>query len=391
MDTLFPFGFPLPTAFYLALFVLTLVVHVIFMNYVLAGSAYLAWVSIFTGGMKQRQKTPTALVLRDWMPFAIGGAITAGVAPLLFVQILYKQPFYTANLLLSHRWMAILPVLIVAFYLTYLLKSRLIGRWAIGVRVLVGLGAFVCLAFIAYSWTENHVLILQGQEAWSEFYARGAMVHFEPSMIPRLAVLFFGAFPIMALLAGWQLWGANRRTRTAGARRPAPPAPPALTDSPIALVPRLTDDEAVFESRRLAAISFVGLLAAMLCGLWYLAMAGEAVRDQLMTLFALPYFILALAGLVLQALAWAATWQQGRFRPHLLVLAGAGGFLSILGAAVVREAIRLTSMDITMFYDEHAEAARVGGLVVFLIFAVINGALIAIGIRTVIRGRTATA
>ena len=388
MDTLFPFGFPLPTAFYLTLFVLTLVVHVIFMNYVLAGSAYLAWVSIFTGGMKQRQKAPTALVLRDWMPFAIGGAITAGVAPLLFVQILYKLPFYTANLLLSHRWMAILPVLIIAFYLTYLLKSRLIGRWAIGVRVLVGLGAFACLAFIAYSWTENHVLILQGRQAWADFYARGAVVHFEPSMIPRLAVLFFGAFPIMALLAGWQLWGANRRTRAAGGGRPAPPAP---SDSPITLVPRLTDDEAVFESRRLAGISFVGLLAALLCGLWYFAIAGEAVHDQLMTLFALPYFILALAGLVLQAVAWAATWQQGRFRAHLLLLAGAGGFLSILGAAVVREAIRLTSMDITMFYDEHAEAARVGGLVTFLVFAVINGVLIAVCIRTVIRGKATTA
>jgi len=120
-------------------------------------------------------------------------------------------------------------------------------------------------------------------------------------------------------------------------------------------------------------------------------MAGEAVRDQLMTLFALPYFVLALAGLVLQAVAWAATWQQGRFRAHLLLLAGAGGFLSILGAAVVREAIRLTSMDITMFYDEHAEAARVGGLVTFLVFAVINGVLIAVCIRTVIRGKATTA
>jgi hypothetical protein len=386
MNTLFPFGFPLPTAFYLTLFVLTLLVHVIFMNYVLAGSAYLAWVSLFSGGMKQRQKAPTALVLRDWMPFAIGGAITAGVAPLLFVQILYKQPFYTANLLLSHRWMMILPVLIVAFYLTYLLKTRLVGGWPAAARILVGVGAFVCLAFIAYSWTENHVLILQGQEAWADFYARGAIVHFQPSMIPRLAVLFFGAFPTMAVLVGWQLWGVNRRTGAAPSEQE-----PAPLDSPVSLVPRLSDDEAVFESRRLAAIAFAGLLAALVCGLWYFAIAGEAVRGELMTLFALPWFLLALAGLVLQATAWAATWQQGRFRAHLLSLASAGGVLSVLGAAVVREAIRLTAMDVTAFYAQHEDAARVGGLVVFLVFAIINGVLIAIGIRTVIRGRTAAA
>lgn len=34
MDTVFPFGLPGPTAFYLTLYLLTLVVHVIFMNYV---------------------------------------------------------------------------------------------------------------------------------------------------------------------------------------------------------------------------------------------------------------------------------------------------------------------------------------------------------------------
>ena len=39
MDTLFPFGFPFPTACYLALYVLTLALHAFFMHYVLAGSA----------------------------------------------------------------------------------------------------------------------------------------------------------------------------------------------------------------------------------------------------------------------------------------------------------------------------------------------------------------
>ena len=43
MELPFPFGFPIPTAFYLTLFVVTLVLHVLFMNYVLAGTAWLAW------------------------------------------------------------------------------------------------------------------------------------------------------------------------------------------------------------------------------------------------------------------------------------------------------------------------------------------------------------
>ena len=70
-------------------------------------------------------------MIRSWIISASGcrscssAAITAGVAPLLFLQILYQREFYTANLLLFNRWMAILPVLIVGFYSLYLIK----GDW----------------------------------------------------------------------------------------------------------------------------------------------------------------------------------------------------------------------------------------------------------------------
>ena len=83
MDQVFPIGFPGPTAFYLTLYVLTLVVHVLFMNYVLAGTAYLAIRSL--GGRPPNRGSATISgVLSDWMPVMLSGAITAGVAPLLF-------------------------------------------------------------------------------------------------------------------------------------------------------------------------------------------------------------------------------------------------------------------------------------------------------------------
>ena len=90
------------TAFYLAVYIVTLVIHLVFMNYVLAGSAYLSTRTL----LLQHPRDPLADMLRDWLPFALSGAITAGVAPLLFIQVLYKKQFYTANLLLFGRWMA---------------------------------------------------------------------------------------------------------------------------------------------------------------------------------------------------------------------------------------------------------------------------------------------
>ena len=101
MDATFPFGLPTATAVYLTLYLLTLCIHIVFMNYVLAGSAYLAAAAVLHG--KSAEKTPVYAVLRDWMPFMLSGAITAGIAPLLFLQVLYVERFYTANLLLFYR------------------------------------------------------------------------------------------------------------------------------------------------------------------------------------------------------------------------------------------------------------------------------------------------
>ena len=136
MESFFPFGVPGPTLLYLMLYVLTLAVHFVFMNYVFAGTLYVAVVGVGRADAAlARLHNPIALTLRDWLPFAFSGVITAGVAPLLFVQILYPEHFYTANLLLFHRWMAVVPVLIVAFYLLYLLKSTSLSDWPAAWRV----------------------------------------------------------------------------------------------------------------------------------------------------------------------------------------------------------------------------------------------------------------
>ena len=83
MDTPFPFGLPLPTAFYLTVYVLTLMIHVVFMNYVHAGPGYLAVAYLRSGGRPLRE---TATVVKELTPFMLSEAITAGVAPHLFAQ-----------------------------------------------------------------------------------------------------------------------------------------------------------------------------------------------------------------------------------------------------------------------------------------------------------------
>lgn len=362
MDTTFPFGFPLATAFYLTLFVVTLVLHVLFMNYVLAGTAWLAW-SIVTGRVRlgaksaeiaKKEPATSESILADWIPTMLSGAITAGVAPLLFVQILYQREFYTANLLLFNRWMSILPILIIGFYSLYVLRSNWLTRRSSLVKTLTGLLPFLCVAFVAYSWTENHLLSVNSPEQWRAFYAESKQIYFEPQIIPRLAVWGLGSIATMCVWLAWQL-----RYRS-------------VHQLPV-------DSQSMSQ---LPKVALFGLLASIACGIAYYIAA-----PQLGAVFLGPmsrwYLVFAILGMFAQVIGWIQLLRQIpltngiSFNPLLLTTAGL--VATVAGMSVCREAIRLSSLGQTRLEElipQHAEAMQVEGFWVFLLFAVINIGLI---------------
>lgn len=368
MEQVFPFGFPWPTAGYLTLYVLTLVLHVIPMNYVLAGSVWLAVRGLTINSSASKTTDPAGsskswsaaqavdALLRDWLTFALGGAITAGVAPLLFVQILYQEEFYSANLLLFHRWMSILPVLIIAFYLLYLLKSETVksrGRWLV---MLLQIVVLACFVFVGYTWTENHLLSLQGQAGWVSFYESRQVAYYESALIPRLLLWSVGAVPTACVLIGWQLWGWERRDNG--------PCQPTSTH----LVARL---------------GLGGLMATGACGLAYLAFLTPDIRSRLATVLAWPYLLMAVLGGLAQLTLWWRILTANRWSWRALAGLSGATIVSLICMNVVREVIRLASIDMTQLYDQHAKAAQVGGLGVFLVFLVLNLAVIAWCLRGV--------
>jgi hypothetical protein len=170
----------------LALYIATFALHAVFVSYVLAGTAYV---------LVRKDAAATAIV-RDRLPFMLGCGITAGVAPLLFIQLLYQRRFYTANLLLGPRWLAIVPALIVGFYALYLAKSSV--KWRRRALV-IGLA---CFTFVAWSWTEIHQLMMT-DSVWRDFYAAGTRVFVDGDIAPRL-VLWLGAMAtLFATVAAW--------------------------------------------------------------------------------------------------------------------------------------------------------------------------------------------
>ena len=365
MNTLFPLGLPAATAFYLCLYLATLVVHLMFMHYVLAGSIYLAVGRLM--GKARCQACRWQSILVDWLPFATGLAITAGVAPLLFVQILYGREFATANLLLSHRWMAILPVLIVCFYLLYLQKSGWIARRAWAWRPAVAAIACAGFLFIAWSWTENHLLMLD-RTAWPGMYATGSLWYESAGVLPRLAAWCFLAFPSLAIELAWQ-------GRLLGAR----------LDEPAAADIRVLGFSPV---RRLAVTALSGWAGTLLAAVAYWPAITAPARAAIAGPLGGPWLIVAAAAIVMQVAAWSIALVSDRLSRGMLIAMTAAWVATLLGLAVARETIRLAAVDLATGEELHQTALGIGGLPVFLLFAILNAVAIGWCIRTV-RGQLA--
>jgi hypothetical protein len=309
----------------LALYVATLALHAVFIGYVVAGTAYALVQSL------RRADDPLARSVRDRLPFMLGAGITAGVAPLLFVQLLHQQRFYTASLLLGPRWMAVVPALIAGFYALYI--AKLSARWY---RVALAAG-LACFAFVAWSWSELHEL-MQADPAWHAFYAAGQRFFLVASIAPRFVIGAGAMATTFAMVAAWS-------------------AP---------------------EPKRLAVIAICARVVSLGGAVW-LWQSGFTVDGTARTWLV----VLALA-VVVELTGWAWLWLVARAgasattdrtqRP--LVLATAAGTGAIVAAVVVREAPRVALIEPT-----HALAVNAGGTLVFAIALVVGVAAIGYVIR----------
>jgi hypothetical protein len=278
----------------------------------------------------------------------LSAAITAGVAPLLFVQILYPQQFYTANLLLSWRWMIVIPVLIVVFYLLYLLKMDLMVRRSWALRSLVAVAVAVGMIFVGFCWTANYLLSTD-QAAWPKVFVTGRMPFSPVGVILRMLVWIGGSMVSLAVIASWQVG----------------PTPAAKENS-----------ERAQSSRLLGWLALAGLdlfLLSGMAGLWY---AGPMARRLVWSSLGRPYLIALVVGLVLLFAGWLLVWRRRQLSRPIMVAASLGWLVALVAVSALREIGRLASVDVMALAPEHAAAAKVGGLGVFLAFAVINGAAI---------------
>lgn len=215
-----PIPLPAPPWLIQLLQVFTFVLHLVFMNLLVGGTIILA-VSSYRGRSDSRHHD-LARRAACALPPVVAFTITMGVAPLLFLQLLYGQFFYTSSVLMAWSWLSVVLLLVLAYYGIYWfnLQQEELGTRSFWVMLVVA----ALLLHIMKTFTQNLTLLERPQEFYSRFLAAPVGNYLGPHdlfVLARLSHFFFAALSIaglgLALLS--RTWQAESPDFAAWARR----------------------------------------------------------------------------------------------------------------------------------------------------------------------------
>ena len=126
------------------------------------------------------------------LPFSIAFTVNLGVAPLLFLQVLYGNFFYSASILVGIPWLLLILVLIAGYYMAYWVVFRK-GAGVKSKRV-VSLLVVVLLTWIAFMLVNVNTLMMTPGK-WRGMYQsamNGMNLNLgELTLFPRLIMYLF--------------------------------------------------------------------------------------------------------------------------------------------------------------------------------------------------------
>lgn len=201
-----PLPAPVPVLF--ILLQLTFLLHLLAMNAMLGG-LLITFFARLRGQGPDDPWTKLADSLAKTSPSLVATTVSLGVAPLLFLQTLMGQYFFTSSIIMGWGWFSIVVVLIFAYYGTYLqsFSGTKLGRLQ---KPLLGLTVLLFL-WVAFMITNNTTLMLNVSQ-WADMYfadARGLHLNLaDPQLWPRYLHMVLGAVAVAGLMLAW--WGRMR-------------------------------------------------------------------------------------------------------------------------------------------------------------------------------------
>ncbi len=188
---------PSPWGWLEALLLFTFILHILFMN-LTVGSAVIALCARLTnrpGGTGAE----LARELGHRLPTTLALQINLGVAPLLFVQVLYGQFLYTSSVLMAGWWLSAIAAVIVGYYCLYVHDAKFVS--APGLSRLALALSLLMLLYTGFLLSNNMTLMLR-LSAWGAHAANpgGSFLNLtDPTLWPRYAHMLLAAPAVAGL------------------------------------------------------------------------------------------------------------------------------------------------------------------------------------------------
>lgn len=197
---------PVPWFPLLALLTGTTFLHLVAMN-VMFGTGAIALAAPLMMGEAAR---PMVRTVAGTMVYSTALTVNMGVAPLLFLQALYGQFFYTSTVLMAVYWLSIVILLIVTYYSIYIYKLK----YSEGGGGLVFLAIPVVIMLIVSFLFCSNISLMQMPESWARYFENrgGWLLNFgDAALVPRYLHFVLSAAAVGGLAVAVLFeWGKKR-------------------------------------------------------------------------------------------------------------------------------------------------------------------------------------
>ena len=308
------------------------------------------------------------------MPVILAAGINFGIVPLLFLQVAYARAFYPATILMAWFWLAVIVLLIPAYYGVYLVAFGLQNGGVAMTPLRRAAGWIAAIFFVWIGFTFANGLSLStrvdGWRAiWLAHSVHGAATGWglnlsDPSLWPRWLLMFGLA---LVTTAAWMVvdaaWLAPRESRE---------------------YKRWAQDFAL-------RLGLAGAAWAAVAGTWYLF--GTWRKEVFDSMFWSPRLILTL---LTGASPWAVAgllwlWRRGDLTRGQAAAIGGAQFATLALNAISRQIVQNLELQPVLDVSSQPVATQWGPMAMFLLAFLTGAAVVAwmlIQVVTFSRART---
>ncbi len=326
-----PDTIPAPAWLFLGLDILTFIVHILVINVVLGGSLIL----LFRKTESDDQGLYGSLVNK--IPTSVALGVNFGVAPLLFLQVIYGHLFYASSVLMATFWILVIPFLILAYYGAYVhakkyISSALVAKSAIFITS-------IFLLYIGFMFVNNNTMMVQ-PDNWSNYFANrdGTILNLsDPTIWPRYLHFVTASVAIAGLFISI-LWSFRSRISLPGS------------------------DEKVKTGLRIFGIATI---VQVLIGLWFLIALPSDFILQFMGRN-IVYSLILLLGF-LSAIGAIVTAFVNKLRPTVIML-----IVTVLMMVITRHNLRSLYLSDVFSLDSLVLTPQYGVMSLFFIVLIVG-------------------